>query len=316
MQKKVSFFAFLFVLFACLFSIGCASEPKVDTSNDQAFVNSITEIYKALPETERADFGKYFMATIAGEITTFGFKNIKEDEYGKLYSMVKLSGEEKAAKYLNAVNGMTATQIQEKGKGIWKSYWGKKLMQLNEQAAKLEASAQEFSKYAEEQAKVVVEIGEELELAPSTISRSEHMLGSVTVPISIHNGGTLRLIQFRSDTLIVKDEDGKIADTPSASFYNFTSENGSKPFQKGFRSEGVAPGETIKGKIVMKISFISDTFLYPPAKRIAVTYKEGPLEPILEGHDQLYNNREAASRLEGVKKEVEEIEAELAKLAK
>ncbi len=230
MQKKVSFFAFLFVLFACLFSIGCASEPKVDTSNDQAFVNSITEIYKALPETERADFGKYFMATIAGEITTFGFKNIKEDEYGKLYSMVKLSGEEKAAKYLNAVNGMTATQIQEKGKGIWKSYWGKKLMQLNEQAAKLEASAQEFSKYAEEQAKVVVEIGEELELAPSTISRSEHMLGSVTVPISIHNGGTLRLIQFRSDTLIVKDEDGKIADTPSASFYNFTSENGSSDF--------------------------------------------------------------------------------------
>ncbi len=147
MLKKVSFFALLAIFLMCLFCTGCSSEPKVDTSSDQTFVQSMAEIYKTLPETERDDFGKYFMATIAGEIKGINYKNIKEDEYGKLYSMIKSRGGENAEKYLAAINGMTAKQIQEKGKGIWKSHFEERLTGLKTRLAEMKDGTKETPTY-------------------------------------------------------------------------------------------------------------------------------------------------------------------------
>lgn len=118
MLRKLFYVA---ILLSILFCMGCFGEPKLDTSSEQAFVKSIAKIYENLPNTDKAVFGKYLTAAMFGEINSFNSRaeKIKEGEYGELYLLINSVAGEKASQYFNAVNGLTATQIQEKGKAIW-----------------------------------------------------------------------------------------------------------------------------------------------------------------------------------------------------
>lgn len=309
MQKKVSVFAFLIVLSLCLFCVGCASEPKVDTSNDQAFVKSMAETYKALPEAERADFGKYFMAAIAGEVTTFGPKSIKEDEYGQLYSMIKLRGGQDAEKYLAAINDMTAKQIQDKGKGIWKSHFELQLVELNTKIAELDEYIKNNENAESERQKVTVES------SPVTITEGVDAIGrpwgaikTFSTDVTITNNSNEDVTGIRGD-LIFADESGNEAGR--CNLWELKMKELKPSYDYGSPSIVIAPGASWAGSLQYNFSYPKrDKFPYPTNTQYVASTTDVKIVLKGDGERQRRTTEQAALNIKKLKESVVSIQKE------
>ena len=126
---------------------GCASEPKIDGSSDEALQQSLERVKEGLDEDQREEFAEALMVVALEDVSV-------EDLFSE-----STSPEELQAKAIKAMNGMTATEIMAKADRVLAK-------------RKLEEKRQAMTEIAELQAREAAADSVAKELAKFTILRS------------------------------------------------------------------------------------------------------------------------------------------------
>jgi len=308
------------VVLAALLGVGCG-EPKIDTSSDQAFAKSLGKIYQSVPEAEQEDFRDYLYLTMEGKVSSLssfdgGKRKVPSyEEIVKVYAMVKAVGQAKDLELLRNINGLTKTGIIGKGQAILKADLEERQASLSEEIAEQEKIIAECVALAEERARVSIELSDQVTVVEAKRPADAGKAGSFEIAAVIENGSSRHLRNIKFGGLTVSDEKDNTAGG-TISFYDFETENGEKLFQDGHKSLGVKPGETVRGRLVARIT-PSSLFPYPPDKALKYEIRGGEKpRPVLDdenGFDK-FRESEARERLARSQEEIEAIQRELAKL--
>jgi len=308
------------LVLAALLGVGCG-DPKIDTSSDQAFAKSLGKIYKSVPEAEQEAFRDYLYLTMEGKVSSLSSldgetrKVPSYEEILKVYSTVKALGREKDLELLRNINGLTRTGIVDNGRAILKADLEERQARLGEEIAKQEKVIAECVALAEDRAKVVIELSDKVEAVQAKRPEDAGKAGAFEIAVVIENGSSRHLRNIKSGGLTIADAKGNTAGG-TLSFYDFETETGEKLFQEGHKSLGVKPGETVRGKLVARIT-PSSLFPYPPDKALKYEIRgDEKAVPVLDdenGFDK-FREAEARDRLARGREEMEAVQRELAKV--
>ena len=309
------------LIFAALLGVGCG-EPKVDTASDQDFAASLGKIYSSVPEAEQEAFREYLHLTMEGKVSAQssfdgGKRKVPSyDEIMKTYAQVKAKGQGKDLEQLKNINGLTKTEIFNKGRAILKAGLEERQVYLGEALAKQENIIAECVAMAEDRAKVLIELSDQVVAVEAKRPEDVGKVGAFEIAAVIENGSSRHLRNIKFGGLTVTDASGNTAGG-TISFYDFETETGEKLFQDGNKSLGLKPGETAKGKLSTKIT-PSSLFPYPPDKALKYeTRSDEKAMPVLDdenGFDK-YRESEARDRLAQIQEEMDGIQRELDKVS-
>lgn len=316
--KKPSAVAAAIVL-AALLAYGCG-EPKVDTSNDQAFAKSLAKIYRAGPEADQDEFRDCLYLAMEGKVSALSSflerKAPSHDEILEAYSLVKALGREKDPEPLRNINGLTRTAIINKGRAILKAGLEERQAYLDEELAKQEKIIAECVALAEDMAKVGIELSGRVEAVEAKRPEDAGKAGAFEIAAVIKNESSRHLRNIKFGGLTVTDESGNTAGG-TISFYDFETETGEKLFQNGIKSLGVKPGESVQGKLYAPIT-PSSLFPYPPVKALKYEIRgDEKAAPVFDDEKSFdkFREAEARDRLARGHEELEAVKRELARLS-
>ena len=308
------------IVLAALLGVGCG-DPTIDTSSDQAFAKSLGKIYKSVPEAEQEAFRDYLYLTMEGKVSSLSSldgerrKVPSYEEIVKVYATVKALGRDKDLELLRNINGLTKSGIVSNGRAILKADLEERQARLGEEIAKQEKIIAECVALAEDRAKVVIELSDKVEAVQAKRPEDAGKAGAFEIAVAIENGSSRHLRNIKSGGLTITDTKGNTAGG-TISFYDFETETGEKLFQEGHKSLGVKPGETVRGKLVARIT-PSSLFPYPPDKALKYEIRgDEKAVPVLDdenGFDK-FREAEARDRLARGREEMEAVQRELAKV--
>ena len=275
------------VLSTLFFCVGCG-EPKLDTSSDQAFSTSLEKIYNSVPETEREDFRGYLNIAMGlkGGAPSY-------DKLVQLYSLIKARGNENERTRINDLNGMTKNDIITRGKTVLKN-------ELEEQLETVNIKIEAATSYIEELKKINIEIGA-VEAFESKSPLRKGMIGSLGLDVTIKNGSSKKLRNFKGGQVIFFDENGK--EVGKTYLSSFMASNGKALFNDLLGDPGLEAGETIKGHVTTEVSGLP----FPPQSTFKAVLTNEPFTPILDVGYQFYGK--SAQKIE---QELEQLNKEKA----
>ena len=319
-MKKIHItFTVFTVLLAFLFIPGCG-EPKIDISSEQAFTASMEKVYNSVPDSEREAFRDYLNLTMEGKVPVSFFGGERKipsyDDLIQTYALVKSFGNRDDMKLLGNINGLTRTDIINKGKLLLKldleerqANHQERLANLNKELAEIQKKVEADQKFEQEHQKVEVSCsGVEIREGLNFENKPWGTIGSITAFITVKNNSS-EPVKHISGNVDFFDGSSNRFDRVWLTYL--------LPIDQGdelLRVDNlqIAPGAEWKGKVVLKMLGVNKNHPYPPKKQYSASLSD--IKIILDSavSRSNFDVESRVRRLQNLQDSIKETEAELA----
>lgn len=306
--KLIHFYVIL--IFTVILCVGCG-DAKVDTTSDKAYSESIKKIYDSVPDNEKEAFRKNFSAVLSS-IPKFGTVNMNEKDLFALYDFVKLLGGDEGVKMLQPINGLTARQINEKGRGIRKEKLAGRLASLQKSLPELEQEIARDQAHLEDLKKITVSVKEvePFQYVDTITKKPVARVGGLKAVFVVKNGSSVPLRDIKGDVEFKSPDPAKSYGWKQLS--NSWRADGGKIEGVLNRNLKLAPGAELELVLEETLDIISRReTTYPTDKKFEIVINN--FEPVLEssGDRPQYAIDSRATELTSLQNQIKSIEQEL-----
>lgn len=305
---------------AALTAAGCG-EPRLDTSSDTAFAESLQKIHESLPETRRPDFLYNLEICFSGrEPVSFSRaqRSIPSlEELVDIYGLTKLTGDQEDLELIEALNGLSADEINARAAKLLATELEAKLAENAAELKELEAYLAELEAFEQDLAKVSLELGP-VQAREGRESVHKGRLGGLGLRVKIKNGSSRQLLGFSDGAIKFTDHQGREMKI-QADLNRAADSAGQQIFQSQVLSgqpDGLAPGAEFSGEVVEMFFQLPQGYPYPPEGQFSASFAGQPA-PKLKGGEELsgFNREMWLNSLEKLRQHRAELEERLKALA-
>ncbi|MDR2405935.1 MAG: hypothetical protein LBE27_06155 [Deltaproteobacteria bacterium] len=294
-MRKISYA--LFVLLMIVGLSGCA-DSRLDTTDEKAFIQSVQAIYDSVEGKDREDFAKFFFIAMNGRSDLITLSQLNSEEIPRLDSFFKVLVSRKSPEAIQALHGMSASEIVELGRTLKITYLDGRIQELKREIATFKDAHDFFASYQQETNKVSLSLPEE----PEKIVSEEGMITEVHLVVKVANNSESTLVGLGHEeahmVLLYGSEERKV----ELADFTIIDEQGVEVFQNG----GIPKSTEYELKLIGRVSHFG--WQYPPKAPIKVKYPS-EMAPSLEGWEEVHSAEDSFKR-------VYELERNLARLSR
>jgi hypothetical protein len=272
---------------ALALALAACGDAKLDTKDAKSFADSIQRIYDSTKGKEREDFRKFFFVAMNGRSDLVTMSVLSDEDIGRLGSFYNVLASRKRPEELAALDGLTAEELVELGRGLMVTYIEGRLQEIQREMDLLKGPSDFYRDYMEQLARV--------EVSPANVATPaagpSGKTAGVTVALNVRNGSDLDVVDLqRSATggpweMEISLGESRVSVTLSAD--SFKGPDGSPPFP-------VPAGQSLVLSIAADVSGME--WPYPPEMELSAAFPEG-IEPCLEGWDKVFEAEDSFRRV-------------------
>ncbi|MDR1081360.1 MAG: hypothetical protein LBQ79_10470 [Deltaproteobacteria bacterium] len=277
---------------ALALGLAACGDARLDTTDANAFAASIQKMYDSTKGTAREDFQKYFFIAMNGRSDLITMSVLNGGEIAGLAAFFNAMREKKRPEDLAALNGLTAGEVVELGRGLKITYLEGRLQELRRDIDQLRDTAGFYSGYLEQLDRVTVTAVSVAE--PS--AGGEGRTGTAKLTVTVRNGSDLELIGLQRPggvtpwTAEISLGESRL-NVPVASG-DFTGPDGAPAFP-------VAPGQEKSLTLVADVA--PADWPFPPEIPLGAAFPEG-IEACLKGYEKVPGARDTFLRMQVVER--------------
>ena len=320
MTKHVSL-AVMSLLFAMAMCIGCG-EQQIDTSSDKAYVESLKIVYESVPEEGRKEFRKN-LHRVLSEKARFGGGTLSESDMYIIYNIAVGLGNDKEREAVLALNGLTASEITQRGEAIGaekdKRDQERRKKQLEADIAKLNESIDFLEKVVVSNKKFTEAVGQ-VEVTATGVealeakreagsTQNSGRVGYFVALVTIKNNSS-EVVQSVGGKITIADEAGEKIETKYLS--TIEAADGYTISNKIDKHLNIAPGAEWRGKVFFKMYRIDKKHPYPLTQKYIATLSDVKVVLIGDTNEGSMSTEEIVENLAHGKDTLMKMEKELA----
>jgi hypothetical protein len=265
----------LIILLNLVLCTGFFGSSKLNTDNEQKFTDSLTKMYKELPENEQESFRLFVNIALNGIENHFNadyrdFRTIivpkNLENFISLYSRAFKHGNEQYIAKFKSLNGLSAAELMDIGKAKYLTNLNTHLNFIQDKIQKLNEQIESIKIFEQELTNIKVILGDNIEVEgfTGTLLKSGYE-GSLAVDIEIVNNSSYKLLGFLGTSVTFIDTSGnEIIPSNAEKLNKFALEDGTMPFQD--HGKGLEPGQTVKGTLVSRFARVKKSTTIPTFK--------------------------------------------------
>lgn len=316
MKPALKMRSLAFLMFVCL-SLTACGEAKLDMSSDKAYGESIKKIYEPLSEDDREEFRRN-LGSVMSEIDGLGGSGyINEKDMYMMYNIATLFGGDEGVKALQALNGLTYSEITKRGRDIRRAKLATRLEALKAEAAELEKAVADDEKFVAELKKVEAACtGIEAIEALGFRDKPEGVVGVLAASITVKNNSSM-VLENVDGRITFSDEVGKIDD--------WGLQDNLRPANLGMKERfdpkfNIAPGAEWQGKFFLKLGIghannkKRHPFPVPPDKQYTASISDLTPNFVTEKSYRQSGMESRVTQLQNRRNSIKQLEEELAAL--
>ncbi|MDR3153675.1 MAG: hypothetical protein LBW85_05240 [Deltaproteobacteria bacterium] len=279
------------VCLALALTLASCGDARLNTSDASSFMTSIQKMYDSVQGDEREEFLKYFFIAMNGRSDLITLSVLNGEEIGRLDGFYNVLASRKRPEELQALNGLTVSEVVELGRGLKITYLEGRLQEIGRDIGLLKDSSDSYLRYIEQLDMVEVTPG----TAAAPVEGEPGKLVKVTVAVAVNNGSELPVLDLQRAgagappwNLEISQGDSRL-NVPLSSG-SFTDEAGNQVFP----SPGVPAGENKTLRVLADVSSMG--WPYPPEVLLKASFSDG-IGACLEGWEQVFEEEDAHRRV-------------------
>ncbi|MDR1037970.1 MAG: hypothetical protein LBT40_15820 [Deltaproteobacteria bacterium] len=277
---------------ALALGLAACGDARLDTTDAQAFAASIQRMYDSTKGAAREDFQRYFFIAMNGRSDLITMSVLNGGEISGLSAYFNAMKDKRSARDLEQLNGLTAGEVVELGRGLKITYLEGRLQELQRDMDQLRDRAGFYSGYQEQLGRVDVTV---IAVA-DPVAGDEGKTSRAKVTVTVQNGSDLNLTGLqRPGGVTPWSAEISLGESrlnvPVASD-GFTAADGKPAFP-------IVPGQ--EANISLESDVTSAGWPYPPEIPLRAAFPEG-IEACLDGCERVPPARDAFLRLQDVER--------------
>ncbi|MDR2338654.1 MAG: hypothetical protein LBF40_00730 [Deltaproteobacteria bacterium] len=287
----------LLLVFGALLTCGC-SDSRLDTSDASAFIKSVEGMYNDAVGKEREDFAKFFFIAMNGRSDLITLSQLKSEEIPRLGSFFNVLVSRKKPEEIQALHGMSAEDIVEKGRNLKITYLDGRIQELQREISTFQAAADYYREYSQESNKVNLSLASEA----AKVVADKGKVKEIHIQVKVSNESGKKVVALGHDGAHIVLAHGGNEGRLGFHEVMIVDLEGVAIFENG----GIPSSTEVELLVVADVSHLG--WEHDPGSPVTVEYPIAP-DPFLEGWEE-------ASSAEDSFKRVYELERVLARLSR